>query len=60
MRVRSGPIPLNRMEVTVRTERGQFPTSQMSGYGAYPSTGHERYKVHEVTLEGDVDSGLEK
>jgi hypothetical protein len=48
------------MEVTVRTERDQFPTSQMSGYGAYLSTDRERYKAHEVTLDDDVESGPEK
>ena len=61
LRVRPGPIPLNRMEVSVRTECDQFPMSQMSRSGTYISTdpqGH--YKAHEVSLNVDVESGPEE
>ena len=55
--VRSGPIiPLNRMEVTVRTERDQFPTSQSS----YVSTDQGRYEAHKVNLNIDVESDPKK
>ena len=56
MHVRSGPIPLNQMEVTVRTERDRFSMSQ----SLYVSTNQESYKAHEVSLSGDVESGREK
>ena len=53
MRVRSGPIPLNQMEVTIRSERDEFLTSQ--------SSYEERLcKVHEVSFNVDLESGLEK
>jgi hypothetical protein len=46
IRARSGPIPLNRMELSVRTECDQYPT---------------RYKELEATLnDKDVESGPEK
>jgi hypothetical protein len=67
LRVRPGPIPLNRTDadVSVRPEYDQFPTSQsdsqMSLPGMYISTNPEgRYKVHEVSLNVDVESGLEE
>ncbi|KAF8487383.1 hypothetical protein DFH94DRAFT_24808 [Russula ochroleuca] len=61
LRVRPGPIPLNRMDVSVRAEYDQHPTPQTTCPGSYASTdpqGH--YKVHEVSFNGDVESGLEK
>jgi len=61
MRVRSGPIPLNRMEVSVRTECEQYPASKMSCSGSLISTEPQgRYKAHEVSLNADIESGLEK
>ena len=61
LRVQPGPIPLNRMEVSVRTEYDQFPMSQMSRSGTYISTDPQgRYKAHEVSLNVDVESGLEE
>jgi hypothetical protein len=56
MRARVGPIPFNQMEVTVRTEPDQSSMSQ----SLYVSTDQERYKAHEVSLNGDVESGPEK
>ena len=60
-RVHPGPIPLNQMEVSVRTEYGEFPTSPMSQSGTYVSTDTEgRYKAHKVSLNADVESGQEE
>jgi hypothetical protein len=60
-RVRPGSIPLDRMDVSVRTEYGQFSSSQMSRSGPYISTESEgRYKAHEVSFNVDVESGLEE
>jgi hypothetical protein len=54
-------MPLNQMEVSVRTEYDQFPTTQMSHSGACISTNPEgSYKEHEVSLNIDVESGLEE
>jgi hypothetical protein len=48
------------MEVSVRTKYDRFPTSQ-SRPGTYISTDPEgRYKAHEVSLNVDVESGLEE
>ncbi|KAF8487391.1 hypothetical protein DFH94DRAFT_25610 [Russula ochroleuca] len=59
--VQPGPMPLNQMEVSVRTEYDQFPTTQMSHSGACISTNPEgSYKEHEVSLNIDVESGLEE
>jgi hypothetical protein len=58
MRVRSGPVPLNRMEVTVHTEYEQYAASQMGRYVGTDTRG--QYKTHEVTLYDDVESGPEK
>ena len=56
-----GPIPLSQVEVSVRTEYGQFSSSQMSRSGTYISTDPQgRYKAHEVSLSADVESGLEE
>jgi hypothetical protein len=60
MRFRSGHKPPNGMSVTMGTECDQLPTSQMGDYGTYVSTDHEGYKVQEVTLPVDVESGPEK
>jgi hypothetical protein len=49
------------MDVSVRTEYGQFSSSQMSRSGPYISTESEgRYKAHEVSFNVDVESGLEE
>ena len=49
------------MEVSVRTEYSEFLTSPMSQSGTYVSTDPEgRYKAHEVSLNADVESGLEE
>jgi hypothetical protein len=58
MRVRSGPIPLNRMEVTVHREYEQYAGSQKGRYVGRDT--QRQYKAHEVSLEAGVDSGLEK
>ena len=61
LRVRSGPIPLSRMEGSVRTEGDRFPISQMSRPSSYISTDPQsRYKAHEVSLNVDVESGPEE
>ncbi|KAF8487453.1 hypothetical protein DFH94DRAFT_27877 [Russula ochroleuca] len=61
VRVRTGPIPLNRVEVSVRTECDQFPMSQMSHSGSYiDADTQENYKAHEVSLNVDVESGPEE
>ena len=58
MRVRSGPIPLSGMEVTVGTEHERYPTSRMSGTGLFISTGPQGHsKTYEGTLGVDVESG---
>jgi hypothetical protein len=54
--VHSGPIPLERMEVTVHTEFEQYG-AQLTRCGA-DAQGH--YKVKKVSLSGDEESGLEK
>ena len=41
------------MEVSVRTEHDQFLNS-------YVSTDQGRYKAHELSLHGDVETGPEK
>ena len=53
LRHRSGPIPLNRIEVSVRTEHDKFPIS-------YVNTDQGCYKSQEVSLSGDAESGPEK
>jgi hypothetical protein len=65
LRVRPRPISLNRTDVSVRPEYDQFPMSQsdpqMSRSGMYISTDPEgRYKVREVNLSVDVESGLKE
>ena len=47
------PIPIDRMEVTVRTEHDQFPSLSVS---THPGS----YKAHEVCFNGDVESGPKK
>jgi hypothetical protein len=60
MRVRSGPIQLDQLDVSARTERDQCPTSQ-GGYDLYITTGPEEpYKAHQVSLDVDVENGPEK
>ena len=49
-------IPINRMEVSVRTERDQFPKSRSTS----GSTRQQRYKDDGVSLNGDEESGPEK
>lgn len=58
LRVRSGPIPLSRMEVTVHTQNGQYGRSQMTRSASAVSQG--QYKAHKVILRGDEESGPEK
>jgi hypothetical protein len=50
--VRSVPIPLDRMEVTVHTEFGQYGTQSTDVEG--------RYKVQKVSLNGNEESSLKK
>ena len=59
LRVRSEPIPLSQMEVSVpvRMEGDQFPMSQMSRSGSYISAVPQgRYEAHKVSLNVDVES----
>lgn len=56
MGARPESIPVNRTEVSVRTERNHFPTLQ----NPYVNTHRERYKAHEVSFDGDVECGPEK
>jgi hypothetical protein len=58
MGVRSGVIPLNRVEVTVHTQCDQYPASKTTRYASTDAQG--RYKAHEVTLKGDEESSLKK
>ena len=52
--VRPGPsTPVNRMEVSVRTERDQFPKSRSPCVG----TRQSYYKTREKSLNSDVESG---
>jgi hypothetical protein len=46
------------MEVTVHTEYEQYGMSQISRCAGIDTQG--RHKVHEVSLKGDEESGLEK
>jgi len=56
----SGPIQLNRMEVSVRTDYEQYPTSQMSRTGSFVGKEpQENYKVHEVSLDVGAKVGAE-
>ena len=58
MRVRPEPsTPVNRMEVSVRTERDQFPKSRSP---CASSRRQSHYKAHEVSLDDDGGSGPEK
>jgi hypothetical protein len=59
MRKGPGPIQLNRVEVSVRTDREQYPMSQMSGVGSFVITDpkeHYKHEVSKVSLGGDVES----
>ena len=61
MQVRPGPVPINLMEVTVRTECERYLPSQMSCSGYVFSTEpQDRYKAHGVSFNGDVKSDQEK
>ena len=61
LRARSGPIPLNPMDVTasVRTDRDQYSTLAVT-QSSYVNKDQESYKMHEVSFNGDAESGLEK
>jgi hypothetical protein len=58
LQARSGPMPLNRMVVSVRTEGDQIPTS-VTSQSLYVGT-DQPYKAHEVSLKSNAESGLEK
>ena len=61
IQVRPGLIPRNLMEVSVRTEYEQHPPSRMSRSGCLISTEpQDRYKAHQVSFNGDVETGQEK
>lgn len=61
VRNRSGPIQFNQMDVSVCTDREQYPTSQISRTDPFIVTGsHGDYKVQEVILDADLESGQEK
>ena len=61
MRARSytGSIPLNRMEVSVRTEHDQFSTSKIPCIGA-ESADQASFKVQKMVFSGDVEHDSEK
>ena len=60
MRVRSGTIQLDQLDMSAHTERDQCPASE-SGYDLYITTGPEEpYKAHQVSLDVDVENGPEK
>ena len=61
MRARSytGSIPLNRMEVSVRTEHDQFLTSKIPCIGA-ESADQVGFKVQKMSFGGDVENDPEK
>jgi hypothetical protein len=56
MRIRSGTIPLDQMEVAVHREYKQHATSQMT---RFTGTDTQDYKAHEVRFSGDEESRLE-
>jgi hypothetical protein len=59
-RIRAVPIPLKRMEVSVRTDTDQYTASQMNLSGTYIGTDTQgSYKTREASLNADVESGLE-
>ena len=60
MRAHSEPIPLSQME-SVHNEIEQHATSHLGGSSSFISTDpHGRYNAHEVNLNVDAESGLEK
>lgn len=60
MRVRSGSIPLNRTEVSVRTECKRYPASKMSSCGSSISTKPQGlYETHEANINVDLERNTE-
>jgi hypothetical protein len=59
LRVQPGTIPLNRMEVSVRTKYDQFSSRSRSGT-CISTDPQGRYKTHEMSLKVDVESGQEE
>jgi len=60
-RKRFGPIQLNRMEVSVRTDYEQSPTSPMTRPGSFVTKEAQgNFKVHEASLDINAESGQEK
>ena len=51
------PVPLNRMEISVRTEYDQYPTLPTSHSGTISTGSQGHYKTHEVSFDVDVESG---
>jgi len=60
LRVRSGTVPPSRMEVSLRMEDDRYPTTQTSGISYTNTDPHGQYKMHEVSLNVDVERGSEK
>ena len=60
MRVRPGPIPLNQMEISLRTEYEQYPTLPGSHPGSVGAESQGHFKTHEVSFDVDVESGPKK
>ena len=60
LRARTGPIPLNPIDVTVRTDRDQYSTSPATSQSSYANKDQGSYKAHEVSFNGDVESGSKK
>jgi len=60
LRFRSAPVPPTRTDVSVRTERNEYETTQTSCNSSTPTDAYGGYKVNGVGLIADVESGLEK
>ena len=61
MRIRPGPVPLNRMEISVHTTECDQYTTLPTSHSDTISTGSQgHYKTHEISFVVDVESGLVK
>jgi hypothetical protein len=60
LRIRSGSVAPNRMEVSVRMECEEYPKTQTSCASYTTADLHGNYKAHEVSLDVDLESGPEK
>ena len=62
LRVYSGTVPPDRMEVSVRIDGEQYPMTDMSHISYVNTEPHAsgHYKTHEVSLNVEVERGSEK